>query len=46
MKKTLILSIILIGIAWACSPQKSSPLKSPKHGGVYVVAHRGAHFEE
>lgn len=46
MKKTLILSIVLIGIAWAYSPQKSSPLKPPKHGGVYVVAHRGAHFEE
>ena len=46
MKKPLILSIVLIGIAWTCSAQNSSPLKPPKHGGVYVVAHRGAHFEE
>ena len=47
MKKISILSVIaLITVFWACSPQKSSPLKAPKHGGVYVVAHRGAHFEE
>ena len=47
MRKIIILSIIsLITVFWACYPQKSSPLKSPKHGGVYVVAHRGAHFEE
>jgi glycerophosphoryl diester phosphodiesterase len=26
--------------------KKSSVLKAPKHGGVYVVAHRGAHFEQ
>ena len=47
MKKISILSVIaLITVFWACSSKKSSLLKSPKHGGVYVVAHRGAHFEE
>lgn len=47
MKMISILSIVvLIGILWACSSPKSTLLKPPRHGGVYVVAHRGAHFEQ
>ena len=47
MKKISVLSlIILIGILWAFSSSKSTSLKPPKHGGIYVVAHRGAHFEQ
>ena len=47
MKKILILSIVtIICILWAFSFPESTTLKPPRHGGVYVVAHRGAHFEQ
>lgn len=35
-------SLILAG-ALSVQPAVESPLKPPHHGGVYVVAHRGAH---
>ena len=34
--------VILLGVLGGTS-LKELPLKPPKHGGVYVVAHRGAH---
>ena len=46
MRKHLLFISIAIGLlASACSVEKNHPvLKPPKHGGVYVVAHRGAHI--
>jgi len=35
----LLFFVIFIG----CSAKKTLPINPPKHGGVYVVAHRGAH---
>lgn len=48
MNKKLLLSLILIGVfvLSSCTQKKTLPIKPPKHGGVYVVAHRGAHLEE
>ena len=44
MKKLIYLSAILILFSNCTSQSKNpSPLKPPKHGGIYVVAHRGAH---
>jgi glycerophosphoryl diester phosphodiesterase len=47
MRKIFLILSITIGIlASACSVEKNHPvLKPPKHGGVYVVAHRGAHID-
>ena len=45
-KISILLIAALISILWACSFPGSTPLKPPGHGGVYVVAHRGAHFEQ
>ena len=45
MKKTLLLFIFFI-LLFSCTSQSKNPflLKPPKHGSVYVVAHRGAHI--
>jgi glycerophosphoryl diester phosphodiesterase len=44
MKYSFLLSILFI-LTTACDSNMKKPLriKPPKHGGVYVVAHRGAH---
>lgn len=45
MKKLVLLSLLAIVFSISgCSTQKVLPIKPPKHGGVYVVAHRGAHL--
>ena len=47
MKIVSLLTIVtLTGVLLACSTEKANLLKPPRHGGVYVVAHRGAHFEQ
>lgn len=39
-----VLMLILMTVTWAAvAEQASSVLPPPRHGGVYVVAHRGAH---
>ncbi len=44
MKKLVLLSFLVIVISInGYSAKKALPIKPPKHGGVYVVAHRGAH---
>lgn len=44
MKKLLLFSLLaIVGSIIGCSTSKTLPIKPPKHGGVYVVAHRGAH---
>jgi len=44
MKKTCWIILLLIGlINCVCASKKPLPLKPPKQGGIYVVAHRGAH---
>jgi glycerophosphoryl diester phosphodiesterase len=40
----LLLSVTLIGCASVNREQVKVPLPVPRHGGVYVVAHRGAHY--
>jgi len=42
MNALCLASVILLGVLGG-APLKELPLKPPKHGGVYVVAHRGAH---
>jgi len=45
MKKLILLSFLAIVVSIAgCSTKKTLPIKPPKHGSVYVVAHRGAHL--
>ncbi|NOY60595.1 MAG: glycerophosphodiester phosphodiesterase family protein, partial [Calditrichaeota bacterium] len=45
MKQLILLSFLAIVVSInGCSAKKVLPLKPPKHGGVYVVAHRGAHL--
>ncbi|NIA30886.1 MAG: hypothetical protein GWP06_13350 [Actinobacteria bacterium] len=45
MKNLLLFSLLAIVTSIiGCSTSKTLPLKPPKHGGVYVVAHRGAHL--
>jgi len=47
MKKISIISIVALGcILSAWSSPGSTSLKPPRHGGIYVVAHRGAHYEQ
>jgi len=47
MKNLLTFAVILmISILYSCTSKKTSPLKPPKNGKIYVVAHRGAHDEE
>ena len=38
----VLLCVLMCGALWA-APGADLPLRAPKHGGVYVVAHRGAH---
>ncbi len=47
MKKYWLLVFIafVMGLS-SCATKKTLPIKPPKHGGIYVVAHRGAHLEE
>ncbi len=42
MNAILMFLILVSGIA-AAGDSGQSPLRPPKHGGIYVVAHRGAH---
>lgn len=35
--------ILVLACAVDATPASASPLKPPRHGGIYVVAHRGAH---
>ena len=37
------LTCLLTCIMFCAAPGEDLPLRAPKHGGVYVVAHRGAH---
>ena len=47
MNKISIISIVaLVCILSAWSSPGSTSLKPPRHGGIYVVAHRGAHYEQ
>ncbi|HDL18652.1 MAG TPA: glycerophosphodiester phosphodiesterase family protein [Bacteroidetes bacterium] len=44
MKKILYLSVLVPFVFLpGCSSQKQTELNPPKNGGIYVVAHRGAH---
>jgi len=44
MKNIFAVLVLLIwGIFSSCTTNKTQLLHPPKHGGVYVVAHRGAH---
>ena len=47
MKNLLTLTFALImTVFYSCSPKDTSPLKPPKNGKMYVVAHRGEHVED
>lgn len=38
------LALVNISVLSAgCEPVTAAPLKAPRHGGIYVIAHRGAH---
>jgi len=45
LNKIVLYGFLLVTVSlFACSSPQSYSLKPPRHGGVYVVAHRGAHI--
>lgn len=46
MSKIMLFSLLsIVASITGCTTSVTLPIKPPKHGGVYVVAHRGAHLD-